>query len=77
MKRKIKILLVEDSPTMAALYSGYLDKEDYIIEHVETGREALEKFQKNLPNLMLLDLNLPDIHGMEILKYVHENKLPI
>ena len=77
MKNTPRILLVEDSRSMAALYAGYLAKENCQVKCVETGAQAMQTLQQELPSLVLLDLNLPDMHGMEILKYVHENKLPL
>jgi len=77
MKSLPHVLLVEDSPTMAALYTNYLENEECILEHVGTGGEAMECLNNNLPNLLLLDLNLPDFHGMEILKHIHQHSLPV
>jgi len=76
-RMKKRVLLVEDSPSLAAVYQGYLEsKAELSIEHVDTGRDAMVRLMQSPPQLMLLDLKLPDMNGMEILKYVEENSLP-
>jgi DNA-binding NtrC family response regulator len=69
-------LLVEDSPAVAEIYLGYLRAEPYQVRHVSTGREALALLERQLPHALLLDLNLPDMNGMEILHEVVKRGLP-
>ncbi|MBK1664139.1 sigma-54-dependent Fis family transcriptional regulator [Rhodospirillum rubrum] len=64
------ILLVEDTPVQARTYLDYLDGGPWTIEHVETGAEALAVLERRPPSLMLLDIRLPDMDGMEILRRV-------
>lgn len=71
------VLLVEDSLTMATLYKGYLSRSDCDVVHAETGGEALNIIESSPPDLILLDLNLPDISGMDILKSIHQSDLPV
>lgn len=72
-----RILLVEDSPSLAAVYQGYLETvADVAVTHVEAGREAMVKLSMAPPQLLLLDLKLPDMDGMDILKHVKANDLP-
>ncbi|MEC9345698.1 MAG: sigma-54 dependent transcriptional regulator [Pseudomonadota bacterium] len=66
------ILLVEDTPTLARSYIQFLRDEPYDIRHVELGREALEIIDSGRPDAILLDLKLPDMDGMDILRHVHE-----
>lgn len=75
--KKVRILVVEDSPSMAEMYKEYLQGDFYDIELVSTGKDALEKLQQSLPAAIVLDVNLPDMSGMEILKTIHEQQLPI
>ncbi|HEY5789995.1 MAG TPA: sigma-54 dependent transcriptional regulator [Gammaproteobacteria bacterium] len=70
------ILLVEDDPSMARAYLAYLDSEPYEVTHVATGREALAELERSLPDLVLLDLRLPDMEGFEILRAIAENEWP-
>jgi DNA-binding NtrC family response regulator len=74
---KKRILLIEDSDSLAAVYQGYLEAKSGIrVDHVLNGRDALVRLMQSPPQLLLLDLKLPDMNGMEILKYVKENDLP-
>ncbi|TAH32342.1 MAG: sigma-54-dependent Fis family transcriptional regulator [Alphaproteobacteria bacterium] len=70
------LLLIEDTPSLAQLYSAYLKKEPLRLTHESTGQAALESIKKQAPDLILLDLNLPDMNGLDILRHVMEQKLP-
>jgi len=61
-----KVLVVEDDPDIAQLVSRYLDKAGFICEIVTTGREALATVAARPPDLLLLDLMLPQVDGLEI-----------
>ncbi len=66
------VLLVEDEPLLSQLYVEYLSEEPYDITAVETGKEALALIDSGTIDAVILDLNLPDIHGMEILKHIQQ-----
>ena len=74
--KKIKILIIEDSESLSILYQGYLSKEGYEVNAVETGKQALEAITQSIPDILLLDLQLPDMSGMDILKHIDEQQLP-
>ncbi len=61
------ILIVDDDPAFQRLVERVLTQEGFRIQAVATGREALVAMESGAPDLMLLDLNLPDIAGMELL----------
>jgi len=71
-----KVLLVEDSTSLAILYKEYVKDEPYDFFHVETGREAKAFIERYTPQLIILDLQLPDISGQEILDWITENDIP-
>ncbi len=73
---RFDVLLVEDSPSLAQVYAGYLRGEPVVLKHVETGREAIEAIGEGLPKAVLLDLQLPDMNGMAVLKHVREHGMP-
>nr|WP_245961492.1 sigma-54 dependent transcriptional regulator [Thalassotalea euphylliae] len=77
MTEKTQILLLEDSPTLSAIYAGFLSKEPYDLLMAGNGQAALDIINTQCPRILLLDLNLPDMSGMDILKYIHKQKLPI
>ena len=72
-----RVLIVEDSRAMAEVYMGYLKREAWRLVHVETGAEALAVIEREPPHALLLDLNLPDMNGMEILRAVVARGLPV
>ena len=75
--RKHKILIVEDSEALAAVYSGYLEIDTgYQLSVVNNGTDAINSIASEAPDVLLLDLNLPDMNGMDILRQIHEQQLP-
>jgi two-component system, repressor protein LuxO len=69
------ILLVEDDSTMARVYVEYLAGDPYDVTHVETGRDALDAMAADVPDIILLDVKLPDMSGFDILRHVGEKGL--
>jgi len=70
------ILLVEDSISLAELYSEELRQADLPVMHVELGKEALAAIRKSVPDVVLLDLGLPDMDGLDILKLIDAEQIP-
>ncbi len=67
-KIKTRILVVEDSQSLNYFYSAVVKTLDTEVKSAFNGKEAIELIQSFAPDIILLDLNLPDIPGMEILK---------
>ena len=67
--------MVEDLPPLAEVYKAYLNKEPYHLSHVLTGAQAIESIHVSVPDLILLDLQLPDMDGMELLTYIIQKNL--
>ncbi|MBN2417298.1 sigma-54-dependent Fis family transcriptional regulator [bacterium] len=65
---KNKILIVDDDKNISAILVNILDYEGYECEFASNGKSALAKLKKNPYDLVLLDLALPDISGLEVLK---------
>ena len=74
--RATPILLVEDTPSLARVYAEFLKKESDGVVTVETGAAAMEQLADGVPRIVLLDLQLPDMHGMEVLKRITAQALP-
>lgn len=74
VKSEENILIIEDSPTLALTYREYLKPLDITCRIAETGKEALEKISARTPTVILLDLKLPDMDGIDILKQLQANK---
>ena len=75
----MKILIVDDDPNILRLYKEELEEEGYIIVTASNGQEAIEKFESEDPDLVTLDILLPDIDGIKLLRQMKEKKprLPI
>ncbi|EMX0311210.1 TPA: sigma-54-dependent Fis family transcriptional regulator [Vibrio parahaemolyticus] len=71
-----RVLLVEDSTSLAILYKQYVKDEPYDIFHVETGREAIQFIERSKPQLIILDLKLPDMSGEDVLDWINQNDIP-
>jgi two-component system repressor protein LuxO len=65
-----RILLVEDSAPLALVYMQYLSTLPYQITHVSTGADAISAIKHQSPDIILLDLHLPDMNGREVLDAV-------
>lgn len=72
MKKK-KIFIIEDEEEMLKLLSYKLDKEGAIITCFTSGIEALKAIDSQNPDLILLDIMLPDIYGLEICRKIKNN----
>ncbi len=70
-----KILLIEDTLSLAKLYEQYLAKKNVEVISVATGKEGLEELAKNTPAVVMLDINLPDMNGLEILHFIKQQKI--
>ena len=60
------ILVVEDEPSILEVVSLYLARAGYAVREARDGRAALEALDEALPDLVVLDLNLPEIDGLEV-----------
>lgn len=71
----MKILLVEDHDRMARISCELLrSKYGHEVEHAATGRAALEALGKNIPEMILLDLSLPDMHGYKLAEQIRAKR---
>jgi len=72
----MNLLIIEDSKTVAEYLASIFQKENHITTIADTGEQALTLLSSNSFQTVLLDLNLPDIEGKEILKNIRLDKLP-
>lgn len=68
----MKLLLVEDEPLLSAAVTKGLRKRGYAVDCAYDGEEALELYSVNKYDLMILDLNLPKLDGLEVLSHIRE-----
>jgi two-component system repressor protein LuxO len=67
-----RLLLVEDDPPLARVYQEYLKSEPYEVVHVDTGKGALKALGEGTFDALVLDVQLPDMSGLDILKKVSQ-----
>jgi DNA-binding response OmpR family regulator len=72
------VLVVEDEPSISSFVSAYLKNAGYTVRTAATGGEALKQVAADRPSLVVLDLMLPDIDGVEVCKRIRtDSDLPI
>lgn len=67
-----EILVVDDEASVVEVVSLYLKREGYKVRQAHNGREALQAITENPPALVVLDLMLPEIDGLEIMRRLRE-----
>lgn len=67
-----RILIVEDEPRMARFLSTLIDAHGYRVVHAETGDEGVARAADHQPDLVLLDLGLPDVDGLEVTRRLRQ-----
>jgi DNA-binding response OmpR family regulator len=68
----MRILVVEDEVRIAAFLVKALRKHGYTAEHVETGGDALQRLAGERWSLVLLDLGLPDMDGLDVIRALRD-----
>ncbi|MBN2381631.1 response regulator [bacterium] len=68
-----KILLVDDAQTVLLLEKMILSPHDFILSTASNGLEAIQKIEKDRPDLILLDLNMPVMNGLECCRSIKSN----
>jgi DNA-binding response OmpR family regulator len=69
----IRVLVVEDERNLVALLRKYLEREGYRVQAAEDGPTALAAFSAGVPDLIVLDLMLPGVDGLEVCRQVRAN----
>lgn len=73
MPEKIKILVVEDEDSLRMLLTSELEAQGFSVQEADGGIIALEALDQNKFDLVLLDIRLPDMDGLEVLKSIRKN----
>ena len=74
-----RILVVDDEEGIRQLYKEELEEEGYEVELAERGEEALDKISRSKPDVVILDLRMPGMGGLEVLERIREEdkELPV
>ena len=67
-----QVLIVEDDSGIAEFLQLELEHEGYAVLYAADGRSALEMFEKNAPDIVLLDIMLPELNGLEVLRRIRK-----
>jgi two-component system repressor protein LuxO len=76
MTTRPRLLLVEDTPSILRLYHEVLKKLDVDLIDAATGARAFDVLNETIPDLVLLDVELPDTNGLDILRRIRARNLP-
>jgi DNA-binding response OmpR family regulator len=68
-----RILIVDDEVSILVPLKFLLEKNSYLVALAQSGKEAFEKINSHQPDLILLDIMLPDLDGYEIFQQIREN----
>ena len=72
------VLLVDDDPKIAKLLQSYFEKEDFAVFTALDGIAALQLFRDKKPDILVLDLMLPGMNGLDVCRQIRrENETPI
>jgi DNA-binding response OmpR family regulator len=72
--RSMKLLIVDDDTNIQRLYQEELEEEGYDVVIASTGKDALEMFEKENPDIVTLDILMPDIDGISLLRKMKEKR---
>jgi CheY-like chemotaxis protein len=76
-----KILIIEDDPLTARMYQTVFQFEGFDVDIARNGREGIEKLKRNKPTVVLLDIMMPKMSGIDVLEEIKANpktkKIPV
>lgn len=68
-----KIFIVEDEETLLEIYSERFKRKGYLVSAFKNGLEMIEALSDTTPDVVLLDVNMPEMNGYEVLETLHKN----
>ena len=68
------ILIVEDQPNTAEMLTSYFKAQGYEVTSVGWGKDALEFIERQVPDLVMLDIRLPDLDGYQVCRHLREHR---
>jgi DNA-binding response OmpR family regulator len=73
LDKHARILIVDDDETIRTTMKAILEDEGYVVDLASTGEEAIQLTMKTTYNIALLDIRLPDMEGVELLKLMRDS----
>ena len=74
---KARILVAEDEKTQRDLLEGFLKREGFSVDAAANGREALQKLQENLFDIVVIDYKMPEMDGLQTLKEIRRRYMDL
>jgi len=74
MNNEVKLLIVDDDMTLRELYEERMKAEGFIIVSASDGEEAIAKATSEKPSVILLDIMMPKINGIDVMKMLREKE---
>jgi DNA-binding response OmpR family regulator len=68
----MRVLVVDDEPMVREVLARYLERDGFDVRTADDGRQALDRFEECAPDLVLLDLMLPGVDGLEVFRRMRE-----
>lgn len=68
MEKPRQVLVVDDEPTICSLMNVFLTQRGYQVQIANTGVDALDLFKTALPDIVLLDISMPGMRGIDVLR---------
>jgi sigma-B regulation protein RsbU (phosphoserine phosphatase) len=67
------VLIIEDEDKLRRTVAAYLEDSGYLVTEAGNGREGIEQFEKNRPCVVLTDLRMPEMNGLEVIVWLQQN----
>ena len=67
----VKILVIDDEPSIRSLLDTLLRRKGYDVVRADSGRKGLELFRREHPDVIVLDLKMPEMDGLTVLRQIH------
>jgi DNA-binding NtrC family response regulator len=72
-----RILVVDDEKVIREILADFLTMEGYVVHAVEDGAQAIEELRKRSYNLVISDLKMPNLSGLELIQKISEESIPV
>lgn len=71
---KKKVLIVDDNPDLRVIFARTFDRKHFSVNMATDGQHAIDSLKEEIPDVLILDINMPRLNGFEVLKYVRQNQ---
>jgi DNA-binding NtrC family response regulator len=74
---KARLLVADDEVHIRDILRDFFQRKKYQVDTASTGREVIEKLKTDKPDILLLDLRMPDMNGEDVLKFIDDNRISV